>query len=108
MVFDDLINGLKDHICDKHIISSFDENGTIIKYEDAANILAYCHIDYDKKMGKVTAFHTLVKPAYRFIKHFVFSGGFLDGYVGYRISKYAAWSVYLRYYKVLEIRSKHK
>ena len=65
-------------------------------------------LDYDKKMGKVTAFHTLVKPAYRFIKHFVFSGGFLDGYVGYRISKYAAWSVYLRYSKVLEIRSKHK
>ena len=64
--------------------------------------------DYDKKMGKVTAFHTLVKPAYRFIKHFVLSGGFLDGYVGYRISKYAAWSVYLRYEKVLEIRSKHK
>ncbi len=49
-VFDDLINGLKDHLCDKHIISSFDENGKIIKYEDAANILAYCHIDYDKKM----------------------------------------------------------
>ena len=22
----------------------------IIKYEDAANILAYCHIDYDKKI----------------------------------------------------------
>ena len=49
-VFDDLINGLKDHICDKHIISSFDENGNISKYEDAANILAYCHIDYDKKI----------------------------------------------------------
>ena len=49
-VFDGLIKGLKDHICDKHIISSFDENGKIIKYEDAANILAYCHIDYDKKI----------------------------------------------------------
>ncbi len=49
-VFDHLMNGLKDHLCDKHIISSFDENGKIIKYEDAANILAYCHIDYDKKI----------------------------------------------------------
>jgi|TARA_B110000483_G_C18201690_1_gene545525 glycosyltransferase involved in cell wall biosynthesis len=64
--------------------------------------------DYHKRMGEVTVFHTLVKPAYRFIKHFILSGGFLDGYVGYRISKYAAWSVSLRYQKVLEIRSKHK
>ena len=64
--------------------------------------------DYHKRMGEVTVFHTLVKPAYRFIKHFILSGGFLDGYVGYRISKYAAWSVSLRYQKVLEIRSKNK
>ena len=64
--------------------------------------------DYDKKMGRVTAFHTFIKPAYRFFKHFILSGGFLDGNVGYRISKYAAWSVYLRYQKVLEIRSKQK
>lgn len=64
--------------------------------------------DYEKRMGDVTIFHTIVKPAYRFIKHFIFSGGFLDGYVGYTISKYAAWSVSLRYQKVLEIRSKQK
>jgi len=49
-VFRALISSLKDHICDNHIISSFNNDGTIIKYEDAANILAYCHIDYDKKI----------------------------------------------------------
>ena len=30
-----------------YIISSFDENGGIIKYEDSANILALCHIDFE-------------------------------------------------------------
>ena len=49
-VFRALISSLKDHICDNHIISSFNNDGTIIKYVDAANILAYCHIDYDKKI----------------------------------------------------------
>ena len=60
--------------------------------------------DYSQKMGKVTLFHTLIKPAFRFFKHYILSGGFLDGYIGFRISKYAAWSVWLRYKKVIEIR----
>jgi len=47
-----LSNNLKDHICDNHIISSFNEKGTIIKYHDAANLLAYCHIDYDEDILK--------------------------------------------------------
>ncbi len=61
--------------------------------------------DYSQKMGKVTLFHTLVKPLFRFFKHYILSGGFLDGYIGFRISKYAAWSVWLRYKKVIKIRS---
>ena len=61
--------------------------------------------DYSQKMGKVTLFHTLIKPLFRFFKHYILSGGFLDGYVGFRISKYAAWSVWLRYKKVIKIRS---
>lgn len=39
---------IKDHICDNHIISSFDKDGNVTKYHDAANLLAYTHIDYDK------------------------------------------------------------
>ena len=61
--------------------------------------------DYSQKMGKVTLFHTLIKPLFRFFKHYILSGGFLDGYIGFRISKYAAWSVWLRYKKVIKIRS---
>jgi glycosyltransferase involved in cell wall biosynthesis len=61
--------------------------------------------DYSQKMGKVTLFHTIIKPLFRFFKHYILSGGFLDGYIGFRISKYAAWSVWLRYKKVIKIRS---
>ena len=61
--------------------------------------------DYSQKMGKVTLFHTLIKPSFRFFKHYILCGGFLDGYIGFRISKYAAWSVWLRYKKVTQIRS---
>ena len=53
-VVEKLYNSLEDHICEndkgKYIISSFDESGKIIKYEDSANLLAYCHIDYDKEI----------------------------------------------------------
>ena len=48
-----LLSDLKDHLNGTNIISSFDEKGEIIKYEDAANILAFCHIDYDSDILNV-------------------------------------------------------
>lgn len=51
--YHELCESLQDHICDNHIISSFDKNGKIIKYHDAANLLAYCHIDFDKEILKI-------------------------------------------------------
>ena len=38
-----LTSSVKDHICDNHIISSFDKDGKIVKYHDAANLLAYTY-----------------------------------------------------------------
>ena len=49
-IYNKLSVDIKDHINGSSIISSFDENGNIIKYEDAANILAYCHINYDEEI----------------------------------------------------------
>lgn len=48
-----LLSDLKDHLNGTNIISSFDEKGKIIKYEDAANILAFCHINYDSDILNV-------------------------------------------------------
>ena len=47
-----LLNDLKDHVNGETIISYFDVNGKIIKYEDAANLLAFCHINYDEEILK--------------------------------------------------------
>ncbi len=51
--YNGLLLSLKDHICDGHIISSFNKDGKIVKYHDAANLLAYCHINYDSDILKV-------------------------------------------------------
>ena len=53
--------------------------------------------DFDARTPYITPYHTMVKPAWRFFKHFVLRGGILDGYVGYKVSAYAAWAVWLRY-----------
>lgn len=60
--------------------------------------------DYAKKTGKITYFHLLVKPFFRFIKHFLLKRGFLDGKIGFFISVIAAWTVFLRYATILENR----
>ena len=53
--------------------------------------------DYDKKTGSITIFHTLIKPIFRFIKHYFIQLGILDGYVGFIISFYQAKAVKMRY-----------
>ena len=45
-----LVTALKHHIDGSFIISSFNEEGDIVKYEDAANLLAYCHVEYDPQI----------------------------------------------------------
>jgi len=51
-IYNTLLRNTKDHINGSSIISSFDKDGKITKYEDAANILAYTHISYDKDILK--------------------------------------------------------
>ena len=58
--------------------------------------------DHLAKTPKVTYFHLFFKPFFRFLKHFVFQKGFLDGKVGLIISVIMAWGVFLRYVKIKE------
>jgi len=53
--------------------------------------------DYDKKVKRITPFHTLLKPIVRFFKHYFLQLGILDGYVGFIISSYQAKAVAMRY-----------
>jgi glycosyltransferase involved in cell wall biosynthesis len=63
--------------------------------------------DYDKKTGRVTAYHLILKPMFRFFRHYVLKKGFLDGRVGICISAIMAWGVFLRYAKLIELRRKN-
>ena len=61
--------------------------------------------DYDKKTGSITIFHTLIKPIFRFIKHYFIQLGILDGYVGFIISSYQAKAVKMRYKYLKALRN---
>lgn len=58
--------------------------------------------DHAQKTPRVTFFHLYFKPLFRFLKHFVWQGGFLDGQIGFIISRIMAWGVFLRYLYLLE------
>lgn len=53
-----------------------------------------------KKGKKPTIFHFLVKPPFRFFKHFVLKRGFLDGFQGFMISFVYGYTVFIRYVKL--------
>lgn len=53
--------------------------------------------DHFDKTRRVTFFHLYFKPLLRFLKHYIWQGGFLDGQVGFIISRIMAWGVFLRY-----------
>lgn len=56
--------------------------------------------DYDKKVGKITAFHLWVKPGFRFFKHYLLKQGFRDGMPGFIIAILQAYAVRMRYIKL--------
>ena len=64
--------------------------------------------DHAKKTKSVTFFHLLVKPAFRFFKHYILERGFLDGRIGFIISCVFSWAVFIRYWKIIEIQQKEK
>ena len=69
-VYSKLLESTKDHLNGESIISSFDENGKIIKYEDSANILAFTHIDYDEEILKTFKLEYVKHTCNELIKYF--------------------------------------
>lgn len=60
--------------------------------------------DHEPKTGRITWFHLFIKPAFRFFKHYIWQMGFLDGKPGYIVSSLMAWGVFLRYFKMIDMR----
>jgi glycosyltransferase involved in cell wall biosynthesis len=70
----------------------------------------YAHrsaLDHFDKTPRVNFFHLWIKPAFRFFKHFVLGGGFLDGRTGCRIARLMALGVRWRYEHIREWRKKN-
>jgi glycosyltransferase involved in cell wall biosynthesis len=53
-------------------------------------------------------FHFVIKPTFRFIKHYFLQLGILDGKAGYIISSLSAKAVFMRYVKVEALRRAQK
>ncbi|MBC8046092.1 MAG: glycosyltransferase family 2 protein, partial [Fimbriimonadaceae bacterium] len=56
--------------------------------------------DAAKKNKRPTLFHFVIKPAFRFFKHYIIDLGFLDGIAGFIICSLAAVGVFMRYAKL--------
>ena len=59
-----------------------------------------------RKGTKPNSFYGFVKPAYRFIYHYIITFGFLDGKTGWTIAKINAIGMYRRYAKLKELHLK--
>ena len=53
--------------------------------------------DHANRTPRVGLYHLMVKPVYRFCKHYLIQGGFRDGREGLIISMVLAYGVFLRY-----------
>ena len=62
--------------------------------------------DHLKKVKNPNFFHFFVKPSFRFLRDFIFRGGFLDGKTGYIVCKLSSMGVFMRYIKLKELRDK--
>lgn len=58
--------------------------------------------DHSGRTARVGYFHLLLKPFFRFFKHYILQQGFRDGKVGLLVSAIMAWGVFLRYAFLLE------
>ncbi len=60
--------------------------------------------DHAARTGKIGAYHLLIKPLFRFWKHYIVKSGWRDGAAGLVVAAVMAWGVFLRYAYMLEER----
>jgi glycosyltransferase involved in cell wall biosynthesis len=60
--------------------------------------------DYEKKTGKLNPYHFVIKPIWRFLKHYIIQSGFRDGVAGLSIAYIQSYAVFMRYVKLWLIR----
>ncbi len=93
---------LKNRLC-HNTYTSFD--GFVEKLNRYASWQAE---DYNDKTGKLTAYHFILKPLFRFFKQYIIQQGFRDGIVGIIICYLAAYATFSRYVKLWMLRENIK
>ena len=56
-----------------------------------------------KSKIKTNFWHFFIKPVHKFLNHYIYKAGFLDGYEGFQISMISAYGVFLKYAKLREL-----
>ncbi len=51
---------------------------------------------------------TVFKPPFRFLKHYIFQLGFLDGFQGFIFAGVQSYGIFIRYIKLWNLKQKHK
>lgn len=64
--------------------------------------------DYDKKTGRLTPYHFIIKPFWGFFKHYFVQSGFRDGVVGLTIGYIQGYVIFMRYAKLWLLRKNRK
>lgn len=64
--------------------------------------------DYDKKTGRLTPYHFVIKPFWGFFKHYIVQSGFRDGVIGLTIGYVQGYTVFMRYVKLWLLRRNRK
>ncbi|RLD27059.1 MAG: glycosyltransferase family 2 protein [Bacteroidetes bacterium] len=78
---------------------------TFDKYLEKMNRYAWWQAkDYDKKTGKLTPYHFVIKPFWGFFKHYIIQSGFRDGVVGLTIGYIQGYVIFMRYVKLWLLR----
>ena len=120
---DSVIRLFKRDFCkyeDKHVHAEIIANGTVgrlknklyhntyitfDKYMEKMNRYAtWQSKDYDKKTGKLTPYHFVIKPFWGFFKHYIIQSGFRDGMVGLTIGYIQGYVIFMRYVKLWLLR----
>lgn len=63
--------------------------------------------DYDKKTKKLSLFHFMIKPAFRFVRHYIIQGGFRDGVPGLTVAFLSFYALFSRYLKLWILRNEN-
>lgn len=105
---------------DKHVHEEIITDGKVLKLKNKFHHNTYISLDdymvkinryawwqardFDPKTGRLTAYHFVAKPLWKFFKHYIIQGGFRDGVVGITICYIQGYTVFMRYAKLWLLR----